>query len=237
MKFMADLSRHYVRHLQGVFPRDLVRELRSQVHTISADTPMLSERDAAAISRGEKPEAVRLNPVWYRIWQEAEPKVLAELSPFTLINYPPQVRQITGPTQEVRWHQDAGFVKVMARPHRQIITCFVPLDDDPATRCTLQFTQEEPPFLEHAPTKNGFAAGLEASFKDLYHFDLSLGDCLIFGDLVPHRTYAPPNTIWERTSLEFRAIQPSDMLDEKDYFDLNTKSFIQKDGSSPISLV
>ena len=94
---MADLSRHYVSHLQGLFPRELVRELRSRVHAISADTRMLSERDAAAIRRGEKPEAVRLNPVWYRIWQEAEPKVLAEISLLKLINYPTQVRQITGP--------------------------------------------------------------------------------------------------------------------------------------------
>jgi hypothetical protein len=124
-----------------------------------------------------------------------------------------------------------------SREHRQIITCFVPLDDDPFNRVTLQFTSEEPDFLEHSPTSNGFSAGLEnKTFKDTHHYNLNLGDCLIFGDFVPHRSYAPPKTIWNRTSFEFRAIKPEDALENKDYFDIQNKCFVQKNSVSNLKI-
>lgn len=228
-------DRHYVSHLKNVFSVDVLRDLRNSIERTDLEDD-LSERDAAAVSRGEKPVAIRLNPLWYRVWTTVDDSLIETVAPFSLISYPPQVRQIRSASQEVRWHQDAGFVKAMNRPHRQILTVFLPLDDRPESRCTLQFTHEKPPFLDHAPTSNGFAAGLDRGFSDVYHFDLSLGDCLVFGDLVPHRTFAPPGTTWERTSFEFRAVTPADMLGDKDYFDLRLRTFVQRDKPSALAL-
>jgi hypothetical protein len=76
-------------------------------------------------------------------------------------------------------------------------------------------------------TRDGFGAGLELAPHDAEraHFALELGDALVFGDLVPHRTFFPAGALPERRSLEFRLVRPEDALDGKDYFDLTRTAF------------
>lgn len=213
----------------------VIRECVTSLSTNPA-REYLSQKDRLAIERGEATAAERLSPYWYKIWQRPVLQNAAALGPFRWLIYPPQIRALKAERQEVRWHQDAGFVKAMARQHKRIITIFVPLDDNPSDRCTLQFTRETPGFLEHSPTSNGFAAGLSGEFTGLYSFDLELGDCLVFGDLAPHRSYTPPGCSWERASMEFRAVVPTEALKDKDYFDIDQARFTAVDRQSSLTL-
>lgn len=198
-----------------------------------------TEREQKAVLRGECSDAIRLDTAWFKAWENLPSSSIEAMRPFTWLFYPPQVRVVKKEANEVKWHQDYGFVLAMGplKVHRQIITCFVPIDDDPTNRVTLQFTQDEPDFIEHEPTSNGFAAGLEkVDFKNTFHYSLSLGDCIIFGDFVPHRTYAPPGALWQRKSFEFRAISPDDALENKDYFDIEKSIFVRKNGESQLKI-
>ena len=88
------------------------------------------------------------------------------------------------------------------------------------------------PELDHVPGK-GFGATLsDVNFSKLEHYELELGDCLIFGDLAVHRTFMPPGGMIERESLEFRLVRPDDALDIKDYFDIQAGGFVRTDGST-----
>lgn len=231
-------DRNCVLHVKDMFAADALRQIRERIRCgfSSSERVSVSAKDLAASVRGEAGAETRLDPFWYRIWQPQSVLKPEALGPFRWVIYPPQIRMIQTAKQEVRWHQDAGFVKVMPRQHERIITCFVPLDDNPAERCTLQFTREQCEFLEHAPTSNGFAAGLDRDFGAVYHFNLALGDCLLFGDFAPHRSYAPRNCIWERLSMEFRVIAPEHALLDKDYFDVNSGEFVAVDRASPIAV-
>jgi len=63
------------------------------------------------------------------------------------------------------------------------------------------------------------------------HFDLTLGDALVFGDLTIHRTFLPPGATVERRSLEFRLVRPDEAIADKDYFDLDSGLFVRTDGT------
>jgi hypothetical protein len=228
----------FKKHFQGVFDAEILRFLKEEIDRTAdaAARSALAERDSQATSRGESVDAVRLNPLWYKVWMNVDGSLLQFLRPFTWVYFPPQVRRIRERLHEVPWHQDLGFVRSMPpeRQHKKIVTCFVPLDADPYNRVTLQFTHEEPEYLEHSRSNNGFAAGLVHNFTDTFHYETKRGDALVFGDLVPHRTYQPEGTVWDRTSFEFRLIDPSDALGNKDYFDLDRKCFVQVEGTSNI---
>ena len=75
----------------------------------------------------------------------------------------------------------------------------------------------------------GVGGGLIGSdFQDVFHFDLALGDALVFGDLALHRTFTPKGAHVERRSLEFRLIMPESARLGLDYFDLENVAFVKK---------
>ncbi|MGH7894973.1 MAG: hypothetical protein ACREQL_09900, partial [Candidatus Binatia bacterium] len=170
-------------------------------------------------------------PRWYEAWSKPARDPGAVLGPFTWVTFPPQVRTVRAPAHRVPWHQDAGYQRRLgARAHRQVLTCFVPLDDDPASRATIQFAAAPEAELAHAPL-DGFGAGIAAPpLRALTSYALTLGDALVFGDLVLHRTFVPAGAVIERRSLEFRLVHPADALDAKDYFDLASGAFVRRDG-------
>jgi hypothetical protein len=121
------------------------------------------------------------------------------------------------------------------RGHSRVITCFIPLEPKPAKCTTIEFAFDnasDPDKIYEHTQRDGFDAGLSPElFTRRRHFDLELGDALVFGDLTLHRTYTPPGCAVERRSLEFRLIRPQDMLADKDYFDLAAQDFIKTDAT------
>jgi len=57
---------------------------------------------------------------------------------------------------------------------------------------------------------------------------MSFGDAIIFGDHVPHRTVPAANGSINRRSFEFRMVLPAEALPEKDYFDLETRTYVRR---------
>lgn len=198
-----------------------------------------TDREKKAVIRGETTDSIRLDTRWYHLWLNPSERLLESIRPFTWAIYPPQLRFIQQENHEVRWHQDYGFVNAMGndKAHKQIITCFIPWDDDPYNRVTVQFAKGIfNSLIEHKPSSNGFAASLDCDFEDVYYYDMDLGDCAIFGDYVPHRTFAPEDTLWNRKSFEFRLIKPNDAKDNKDYFDIEKGSFVMRNGESSLKI-
>jgi hypothetical protein len=235
---VIDSSHYVLKHIKHAFDTKALNTAKKRIldGLIQCDKHSLTERDKNAISRGEAPDHLRLDTNNYDLWSYASNEMTQYLEDFLWIYYPPQFRNIQKEVQEVRWHQDAGFNKALGdKAHTQIMTCFIPLDENPQKRVTVQFSKEIQPYLQHSPTSNGFAAGLVQDFTKLIHFDLELGDAIIFGDFVPHRTFAPQNSIWERSSFEFRFIRKPDALEKKDYYDLERNIFVQKNGSSDLN--
>lgn len=231
-------SHHVLIHVKHAFDPNILTSAKKRIldGIGRCEDLSLTEREQNAVLRGEAPDSLRLDTKNYDLWSNASNEMIQSLEDFHWIYYPPQFRNIQKEVQEVRWHQDAGFNKALGdKAHKQIMTCFIPLDEKPYERVTVQFSEEIHSFLEHAPTSNGFAAGLERDFTDLIHFDLELGDAVLFGDYVPHRTFAPEDTIWQRSSFEFRLIRKADALGQKDYFDLLEKKFVQLESPSPLN--
>jgi hypothetical protein len=228
-------DRCFLDHVRGMFPRTKMQALRDHFLKVeeARGRHAASEREQKALLRGETSDAMRMEDLWYDLWRDPAPAILDAIRPFTWVLFPAQVRHVRAAvSHEVPWHQDIGYMRLHgARAHRQIITCFVPMEPDPSKCTTLQFSRDRTGELVHG-SMNGFGAGLDGSrFNDLVHFDLAFGDALVFGDLVLHRTYTPPGAAVERRSFEFRLIRPEHALDNKDYFDVERGAFVRTDGS------
>src|SRR6185503_12463887 len=113
-----------------------------------------------------------------------------------------------------------------ARGHSRVITCTIPLEESTAQRPWVEYAINEKqgaiPHLELATAINQF--DLPESDKpdpaSVRRFELRLGDALVFGQEVLHRSYndGPPDA--ERTSMEFRITTRETLVAGKDYYDL-----------------
>jgi hypothetical protein len=237
MKNITD--RLFLQHAKGMFSSASLA--RMYTHFLESEgrfraLQALSDREQKAIARGESADAMRMQDTWYDVWRDApnHKAMLSALSPFTWVTYPVQVRHVREVHHSVPWHQDIGYMRLLGeRGHRQVITCFIPLEPDPARVTTIEFADDNmamPDKIYEHQSREGFGAGLPAEeCTQRHHFNLARGDALVFGDFVLHRTYTPPGCEVERRSLEFRLIQPQDALPNKDYFDIETQSFIKTD--------
>ena len=234
LPMLSHESHTFIEHVQGAFDPEILRSLRRYLENIQTErqAQTISIREKAAIIRGETSDAIRLDVRWFDPWRTAKPAFVKFLQPFSWIAYPVQVRMVREASHLVPWHLDLAYQKALGiRGHRQIITCFTPLDNDPSQRATVEFSRSEVPCLEHKPSA-GFAAGiLGQDFGQLVHFALRQGDCLAFGDLALHRTHIPVGAKLQRSSIEYRLIQPADALEDKDYFDIESGLFTRKDGT------
>ncbi len=237
------VNRIFVRHAADLFDPALLRQLRQRFIEGEAEmqtkSGTLPERERQAVERGESSDDFRMRDHWYDVWRDASyrEKLIEALHPFTYVMFPVQVRHVRAVGHAVPWHQDAGYMQLhpASKRHKKVITCFIPIEDEPANCTTVQFARDN----EKAPDQemphkamDGFGAGVAAEqCKDCYHYDLALGDALVFGDLVLHRTFTPPGAEVERRSLEFRLIDPADALEGKDYFDIRQGMFVQTNGN------
>jgi hypothetical protein len=226
-----DAARTHVLHARAVFSPEVLRTLRGYLESLSGTRLAhgTSEREQRALARGESSDALRLDPTWFDAFLEPSRALLDALGAYHWVSYPPQVRRVRSAVHHVPWHQDVGYQRLLgARAHQRHITCFVPLDEDPHRRPSIEFVRVAAPELAHV-AQDGFAAGLEAPpAGERVAFALALGDALVFGDLVPHRTFVPDPTRSERRSLEFRLVRPHDAVLDKDYFDFRAGSFTRR---------
>ena len=172
-----------------------------------------------------------MDPRWYDPWRGAAPALIERLRPYTWLLFPVQLRHITQSGHLVPWHQDAGYVRLMPRRHSRLITCFVPLEPDPAACASLEFSEGDYEELAHEPYEGHGAALSGRDFGRLRRFELAFGDALIFGDHAPHRTVPAADGTIDRRSFEYRFVTPDEALPDKDYFDIEADAFVRTDGS------
>lgn len=224
-------ERHRVTHVRAAIAPDVLRALRAHLEAVAGERQAraASERERRAIARGESSDALRLDQRWYDAFRSPSHALLAALGDATWVVYPPQVRKVADSRHHVPWHQDVGYQRLLGgRGHARHVTCFVPLDEDPALRPSVEFVAGTFTELPH-DASHGFGAGLDgAPAGPRARFALALGDALVFGDLVPHRTFVPDPERRERRSLEFRLVRPCDALAGKDYFDVRRGDFTRR---------
>jgi hypothetical protein len=225
-------DRTFIKHMKGLFNPAQLAEIRQHYQTIENAQPTdgITERERQALLRGESTDQLRMLTDWYAVWRN--PELADILNPYTLVTYPVQVRHVKAMNHHVPWHQDIGYMKLLGdRAPKQVITCFIPLEAEPAKCTTIQFATladgGEKKDLAHV-ARDGFGAGIDTeNFNRTFHFDLSLGDALVFGDHVVHRTYLPEGCQVNRRSLEFRLIMPEHAVIGRDCFDICAQKFIK----------
>jgi hypothetical protein len=231
-------TRIFVDHVAGLFDVGELARVREDFDRIRAariEQRSLSDRELAAVGRGESADVVRKRERWYDVWKNpsSRAKLLETVGPFTYVTFPVQVRHVTEANHYVPWHQDRGYIELLGtRGPAHIITCFVPLEPNPASCTTIEFALDNvgdtPERVFPHEALDGFGAGIpDGQFSRRKHFDLAFGDALVFGELTLHRTFTPEGADAERRSLEFRLIQPKDALPGRDYFDIEAQQFIQ----------
>jgi hypothetical protein len=226
-------TRCFIRHERALLDPVVLGDVRAHFVREEArkQAQMLDENDALRVSMGASTSAFRFDPRWYDPWRNASPELVERLKPYTWLLFPVQIRHIKAADHLVPWHQDAGYVRLMARKHVRLITCFVPLEPDPARCASLEFAEGAYDELAHAAFGNHGAAIVDREFVSLRRFDLTFGDALVFGDMAPHQTIPAPDGTIDRRSFEYRFVIPEEALPDKDYFDIETGSFVRTDGS------
>jgi hypothetical protein len=234
---LTDQDRLFIRHEKQLFRRDVLSEMLDTLDRFTVDESKLSDREKNIASQGATSDQVRLNTVWYKPWKVDLERLCQIVEPYTYVIFPVLIRKLKADSNLVPWHQDSGYQKAMGpRAHARCITCFVPLETDPYRRATLEFALDVADPLDHKSTEL-FRAILDGDeFRRREYYILEQGDALVFGDWVPHRTFIPPGATPERTTIEYRLVQPEDALPDKDYFDLRTGTFVNSNGPSSLTL-
>lgn len=224
-------ERSRVAHVRAAIAPDVLRVLRAYLERVSAErqAQAATARERSAIERGEGSDALRLDPIWMDALRSPSRALLDAIGDATWVAFPPQVRSVAASHHLVPWHQDVAYQRLLGpRGHDRHVTCFVPLDEDPARRPTIEYVVGRFDELPH-DAASGFGAGLpEAPAGPHALFELALGDALVFGDLVPHRSVVPDPRRPERRSLEFRLVRPCDAVAGKDYFDISSGAFTRR---------
>jgi hypothetical protein len=229
-------ERNFVTVIRGLLPASRLIETRQAVleaERAVRDRALPSQNQRAEI-QGVLPDAVRVDARWYDIWRQADLKSLtAAAGRFDQMIFPPQIRHMKQSRHEVPWHQDIAYQKSLgARGHQRLLTCFVPLNDQPSRHPTLEFacTPVVGP-VDHVDGGVFHNVMPDTVFAETRIFDLALGDVLLFGDLIPHRTYVRPGEEPSRVSMEFRLTALEYCVPGKDYFDLTTQRFYQSEAA------
>lgn len=229
-------DRSFVTHAKNFFDVETMRRVRTffddneeRLQSVVREGNPSDERSRYL---GTGTDAFRFVSIWYDLWRTLDQRHVDWLKPYSWLIFPVQVRHLVKPEHLVPWHQDLGYqVLLGSRAHRQVITCFVPLEYDPADACSLEFVEGETNQLEHEVVGWHGACLQNYNPKTVVRFDLAFGDALIFGDHAPHQTILPPSGRIDRRSFEFRLVRPEDAIDGKDYFDLDKRKFVRTDGS------
>lgn len=200
-------------HLKKVFPSGLLAELREKLRSGFEAEKIINPQGVGGVE-------LRFDPAWYEPWKQFPGTGL--LDGYAMVNFPPQVRWVREQRHLVPWHQDIAYVGKLG----QVLTCFVPLDDEPWKHSTLEFS-EAAAQIEHELEDVYGGLKMEPKSARRTYFQLELGDCLLFGDLAPHRTFVPMDATLERFSFEYRLSRPDKLVAGKDYFDIRSSLMVK----------
>ena len=227
--FYSD-ERNFVRVVRNVLSAEALVDLRNSI--IAAESKISGtaqqSQNPRAVIQGVAPDVIRVNTQWYNVWRNADLTGFLDVcAASNQMIFPPQIRHIRKPPHFVPWHQDAAYQKALGdRGHAQVMTCFVPLDDEPFLRTTFEFALSPVQTLaEHGDGEVFHNVMSDSGLMETRTFDLNLGDVLLFGDLIPHRTFLPSGKLLERRSMEYRLTRREFTIAGKDYFDLETRKF------------
>ncbi len=234
------IDRRFVGHFQSLFDPQLILDVRARLiellETERSPDHELTEREEKFMRIGALTDAARFEDLWYEPWRRMDADKVEQFGSFTWVLYPVAGRHLSDVSQVVPWHQDAGYQRLAGdRSHHNMITCFTPLEADPAAQSTLEFCTGISQEISHY-VRGDHGACIDDPGGEKKQFALQTGDAIVFGDLVPHRTIPGPDGKINRCSFEYRLTTPDDALDDKDYFDLKTKMFVRTDGSRSATL-
>lgn len=187
----------------------------------------MSQREMAAINRGEMPDVVRLNTIWYKIYKKNS-TFLKKILPYSFVMYPPQIRNVKKKLDKVPWHQDRAYMKLLGKKApKKTITCFVPLNENPKNHSSIEFAiLKNKKVLTHQ--KVGlFNKGIKTKIDKKKRFNLNLGDALVFDDRILHRTYFKNKNTENRFSLEFRMTSKRFLTKKKDFYSIEEDRIIK----------
>jgi curved DNA-binding protein CbpA len=215
--------------LRNAFDKTKMREFKSSIDNYK-DNGNHDEQFVLGVA----PAKFRLNQQWFDLWKDFNFNAnFLSIDQYSQLTYPPQVRVVSRQSEFVPWHQDNAYIQALGnRGHQKIVTCFVPLEEDLEDRATLQFgTKTYNTALDH--TFRNDVETNKLSLNEIYipddnqtvEFDLKLGDALLFGKYVVHRTYSRAENLLPRHSMEFRLTTPDARIQGKDYYDLRTHDF------------
>lgn len=222
---------------RNLFPPNAIRFLRKRIQEKKSHAQAaVSEREKNGETLGIASDSVRLNFEWYDVWKEADLSMLSEIIPsYDQVIFPPTIRTVKEYKGFLPWHQDLAYVKAMGkRAHQKVATCFLPLDDEPAVRPTVEYSfrpNQQP--IQHVERPEYLTNQFDLREEDkptpeqTVRFNLNIGDAILFGQLVLHRTYFPAEEFLPRNSVEFRLTQKTHRINGKDYFDLEKRTFYQ----------
>lgn len=220
-----------------LFPAEVIRSFRRQIQEkISHAESANSEREKNGESLGIAPDSVRLNFDWYDIWKHANLDMIQKIIPeYEFIIFPPTIRTVFEYKGFVPWHQDMAYIKAMGkRAHPEVATCFLPIDDDPYNRPTVEFSFNPQQKAVNHIERPGYLTNqfdlpdeIKPRENQTMTFDLNIGDAIIFGQLVLHRTHFPAKQFPPRNSVEFRFTKQKHLIPGKDYFSFENREFMQ----------
>lgn len=218
---------------RALFDPDRLRAVRRKIETEWNQLAVRDERGAEGLKVGVAPDTLRLREEWYSIWETTNLSLLTRHIPqFDQVIYPPQIRTVRDRPSFVGWHQDIAYMRALgARGHSEVMTCYVPLDEDTSGRPSLQFyINPEQSAIAHDDRADAMFNSLRLYKRDepaesCKTYELRLGDAFLFGKLVVHRTHAMTDSFSPRTSMEFRLTTRPGSIKGKDYFDLTTMRF------------
>lgn len=229
-------DRSFAVHVPAAFDPGCLRDVRTFMDSVEEPLNRRPEtnHERSIIASGASSNKLRSMPEWFSVWRTTSIAMSMFLDRWRWAAFPPIVRHVKKTEHFVPWHQDAAYQRILGpRGHRKVITCFVPLDEEPFERSTIQFDLNPKNIkIPHIPIGLHGAGIPDHRPTKIGKFDLDLGDALIFGDLAIHRTFAPPNCDDERRSLEFRIVNPENSIDQKDYYDVVRGTYVRKDGST-----
>src|SRR5438552_6814188 len=180
---------NFVQVLRQLLPRHLLVSVRGMILDAEARTAgsVLESQNPRAEIQGVLPDLIRVNKRWYDLWRDVDlTRLLKSSCGLDQMIFPPQIRHMRKEPHMVPWHQDIAYQKSLgARGHKQLMTCFVPLDDNPREHPTLEFAfSPKQVQVEHVDSGIFHNVMPEDNFIETRIFDLDLGDVLLFGDLI-----------------------------------------------------
>jgi hypothetical protein len=233
-------ERNFLIVARGIFKKGDLKLMRESIIEKSSNSNYSQTEQKKIEKFGIASDQIRLNEEWFQPFQNATLSKLKEVVPeFNQITFPPMIRAVKNLQSFVPWHQDSKYVSDARgiSGHDEIITCFVPLNENPDDHPSLEFSLNPNQGIVNHIVREGITYNKYDLPKenypvaeDCFRPTLSLGDALIFGMDTLHRTFSLKTSFKPRYSVEYRITKLSQIKVGKDYYDIFRQSFYHNKG-------